>query len=234
MATIVLVHGSFHGGWCWRKVAPALREAGHRVYTPTLTGLGERSHLVHPNAGLHLNVDDVTRVFAYEDLADAVLVGHSYGGLVITGAAERVHDRIDRLVYLDGYLPEDGERAWDITPEGQAVWEARAAETKTGWLVPPPDPAEAYGVTDEADLAWLREHLTPTTLRTHEEPVRAPADHAKDLPRTYIACTDYETFQPMAQKAQAAGLDYHELETGHDAMVTAPTQLADLLLEAAG
>lgn len=233
MAPIVLVHGSFHGGWCWRKVAPALRAAGHEVYTPTLTGLGERSHLVHPNAGLHLNVEDVAKVFAFEDIHDAVLVGHSYGGLVVTGAAEHVADRLSRLVYLDGYLPEHGQTAWDITPGGEETWERRAREAGSGWLVPPPDPAEQYGVTDPGDLEWLRSNLTPTTLATHEEPLEAPEERSKTVPRTFVSCTEYETFQPMAAKAEDEGLDYHEIETGHDAMVTAPEALTDVLLGAA-
>lgn len=233
MATFVLVHGSFHGGWCWRKVAPSLREAGHRVYTPTLTGLGERSHLASPHAGLHVNVDDVVNVFEYEALSDVVLVGHSYGALVVTGAAEDVADRVDRLVYLDGYLPDHGDTAWDLTPDVRDVWEERASESGFGWLVPPPDPAEVYGVTDPEDLAWLRSKLTPTPLSTHEEPLVAPAGRAEDVPRTYVSCTDYDAFRDAAERAQRAGLDYHELRTGHDAMVTAPDDLSEILLSAA-
>lgn len=233
MATFVLVHGSFHGGWCWRKVAPVLREAGHEVHTPTLTGLGDRSHLVHPGAGLHVNVEDVVRAIEFADLQEVVLVGHSYGGLVVTGAVERVADRVERLVYLDGYLPEDGDTAWDLTPDVRPVWEKRAREDGYGWLVPPPDPAEAYGVTDSDDLAWLRSKLVPTPLSTHEERLRAPDGRAGELQRTYVSCTEYGAFQDAARKAREAGLDYHEIETGHDAMVTAPAALNELLLAVA-
>lgn len=233
MATYVLVHGSFHGGWCWREVAPALREAGHTVYTPTLTGLGERSHLVHPRAGLHVNVDDVVNVFEYEELDEVVLVGHSYGSMVVTGAVERVADRVDRLVHLDGYLPDHGDTCWDLTPDVRDVWERRAREAGFGWLVPPPDPAEVYDVTDPDDLAWLRSKLTPTPLSTHEEPLHAPAARAEALPRTYVSCTEYDAFRDAAERARREGLDYHELDTGHDAMVTAPGPLTEVLLAAA-
>ena len=233
MATFVLVHGSFHGGWCWRKVAPELRSAGHEVYTPTLTGLGERRHLVDPHAGLHVNVEDVVNVFEFEDLHDVVLVGHSYGSLVVTGAAEHVAERVDRLVHLDGYLPDHGDSCWDLTPDVRDVWEQRAREEGFGWLVPPPDPAEAYGVTDPDDLAWLRSKLVPTPLSTHEEALEAPAERAKDLERTYVSATEYGAFADAAERARREGLDYHEVETGHDVMVTAPAALVDILLSVA-
>lgn len=233
MATVVLVHGSFHGGWCWRKVAPRLTAAGHTVPTPTLTGLGERSHLVGPRVGLDLHVEDVVNVLAYEDLTDVVLVGHSYGGLVVTGVAEQCADRLAHLVYLDGYLPEDGESAWDITPDGKPRWEEWAREAGTDWLVPPVDPAEFYRITDPEDLAWLRGKLCPMPLATHEEPVEAPDERSKTLPRTYIECEDYETFTHQAEKAREEGLDVRELATGHDAMVSAPDALSDVLVDVA-
>lgn len=230
MAQFVLVHGSFHGGWCWKKVVPTLREAGHEVYTPTMTGLGERHHLVSPHVGLHVNVDDIVQVLDYEDLTDVILVGHSYGSLVVTGVAERRPDRLRRLVHLDGYLPEDGQSAWDLTPEAGELWQELADENGHGWLVPPPDVTESYGITDPEDVEWLEERLVPTTLLTHEEPLEAPEGNAKELPRTFIWCSEYETFSHMATKAREEGLDYHEIETGHDAMVSAPEELAHILL----
>lgn len=116
MATFVLVHGSCHGGWCWKKVTPLLTSHSHRLYTPTLTGLGERTHLLRENIDLSTHILDITQVFGYEDLDDVILVGHSYGGMVISGVAERIPDKIRRLVYLDGYIPEDRKTAFDLIP----------------------------------------------------------------------------------------------------------------------
>lgn len=114
MATFVLVHGSSHGGWCWKKIIPLLRKYGHEVFAPTLTGLGERSHLVSKDIGLDTHILDILQVLIYEDLDNVILVGHSYGGLVVGGVAEKVPDRIKRLVYLDAYIPQDNKSAFDI------------------------------------------------------------------------------------------------------------------------
>ncbi|MBV9253581.1 MAG: alpha/beta fold hydrolase, partial [Actinobacteria bacterium] len=116
MATFVLVHGAWHGGWCWRKLTPLLRAAGHEVFTPTLTGLGERSHLGHPDVGLATHVGDVAQVLWYEDLSNVVLVGHSYGGLVIGGVADQAPGRLKHLVYLDAFVPEHGRSMLDLGP----------------------------------------------------------------------------------------------------------------------
>lgn len=234
MTTFVLVHGSFHGGWCWQRVTARLRDAGHTVYAPTMTGLGERSHLVTPQTGLAVNIQDVTQRFGYEELEDVVLVGHSYGSLVVTGVAEHCADRIAHVVHLDGFLPEHGQSAWDVNPDAQARWEVKAAQSGTGWLVPPPDPESAYGIVDPDDLTWVRERLTPTTLWTHEEPLQAPNERIQDLPRTYINCERYEGFQHMAEKARKEELDYYEIDTGHDAMITSPDKFSTILREVAG
>lgn len=231
MVTFVLVHGSYHGGWCWRKIVPALEGEGHPVFTPTLTGLGDRSHLVHPGVGLDLHVRDIVQVFDYEDLEDVVIVGHSYGGMVVTGVAEECDDRIDHLVYLDAYIPEDGQAAWDIHRGGEARWRERARTDGFGWLTPPPDPEETYDLASPDDINWLRERLQPTPILTHEQPVRIPENRPASLPRTFIACTRYDRFTDMARKARAEGLDYFELDTGHDAMVSAPEALSSILLD---
>ena len=230
VATFVLVHGSFHGGWCWREVAPRLRERGHKVHAPTLTGLGERSHLVSPRVGLSTHVRDVVQVLEYRNLEDVVLVGHSYGGMVVTGAAEAAADRLARLVYLDGFVPEHGASCWDVI-DGSG-WAERAAAEGFGWLVPPVDPETTYGIADPDVLAWMRERLVPTTMLTHEEPLWAPDGRAATLPRTYISCLQNDTFRGVAEAAREAGFDYHELDTGHDAMLTAPEDLATILAEA--
>ncbi len=233
VVTFVLVHGSFHGGWCWEKVECLLRSAGHDVYTPTLTGLGDRSHLAHPRAGLSLHIEDIVQLFDYENLDDVVLVGHSYGGLVVSGVAEACENQITDLVYLDGFLPDHGQSAWDITPDGKVQWEKKAEESGAGWLVPPVDPVEMYAVSDPDDARWLQEKMVPTPLYTHEESLHAPDERRKGLPQAYISCRQYEVFKPMAQKARREGIRYYELDTGHDAMVTAPDELTNILLDIA-
>ena len=121
MLNFVLVHGSCHGGWCWKKVAPILCKDGYFVHTPTLTGLGERSHLVNRDIGLHTHILDIIQVFEYEDLDEVILVGHSYGGLVIGGVAEKIPQRIRRLVYLDAYVPQDNKNAFDLDPGVETI-----------------------------------------------------------------------------------------------------------------
>lgn len=232
MTTIVLVHGSFHGGWCWSPIVPDLRAAGHDVYTPTLTGMSERHHLVSPGIGLQVNVQDIVGVLEYKDLEDVLLVGHSYGGMVITGAAEHCAERIARLVYLDGFIPEDGQSCWDINPHSKDRWLERTREAGSDWLCPPPDPAGRYEVA-EADAQWQRDGMTPISLWTHEERIQLPEERATELPRTYIDCTEYDSFDHMARKAREADFDVAELETGHAPYMTAPQELTEVLLEAA-
>lgn len=228
MSEIVLIHGSFHGGWVWEPVASTLRGAGHSVHAPTLTGLGERSHLVGPNVGLSVNVRDVVKVLETRELTDVVLVGHSYGGLVVTGAAESCADRIERLVYLDGFVPEDGQSAWDIAPHAQPRWESQMAETGTDWLVAPTDPAEKYGETGpEADRH--RERLTPMAMWTHEEPIHLPEGRASDLPRSYVECTGDEKFRSASEKAKREGFDHHEMDTHHNPVYYHPDRTATVL-----
>lgn len=238
MATFVLVHGAMHGGWCWKKVAPLLRAAGHEVYTPTLTGLGERAHLAHPDIDLDTHILDVLNVLAFEELTAVVLVGHSYGVVVVAGVAERTPERVAQLVYLDGGLPSDGRSVFDYFPPDVVAARRRQVEAEgAGWrMLPPADPA-AWGITDAADAAWVRARVVPQPLKTFTQPSRLanPAAHA--LPKTLVLCT---AASPAAWRAEAIahartapGWQYRELPTGHDAMITMPRELADLLLEVA-
>jgi pimeloyl-ACP methyl ester carboxylesterase len=242
MATFVLVHGAWHGGWCWRKLTPLLRAAGHEVYTPTLTGLGERVHLGHPDVGLATHVQDVVNVLEYEDLSDVILVGHSYGGMVIAGVASAAPGRLGHLVYLDAFVPEDGQSMLDLgPPERRESMTRRVREEGDGWRLPSLQPVpwdqfvrEVYRVTDEAEVAWLTARLGPHPFKTIADPVRATNPAAAALPRTYIRCRDYpnSAFDQFAAQAAApgSGWRYHLLPTSHDAMVTLPRELADLLL----
>ena len=227
----VLVHGGWHGGWCWSRVAPLLQAAGHHVWAPTLTGLADRAHLLTPETGLDTHIDDVAGLLAYEELEHVVLVGHSYAGMVIAGAAAREPERVSRLVYLDAFVPVAGDSVLRLLPAERAEFYRSAAERGEGWRVPPP-PTAALGVTDEEDSAWLESKLTDHPLLSFEQPL--PETPPASLPRTYIHCTVGPvagSFAPFAARAQSEpGWSYHEVATGHDAMITAPETLSDLLL----
>jgi pimeloyl-ACP methyl ester carboxylesterase len=228
MATFVLVHGSWHGGWCWQKVARLLRQSDHEVYTPTLTGLGERSHLATPQTGLELHIQDILQVIEYEDLHNVVLVGHSYAGLVITRVAECIPQLLARLIYLDAFIPHDGQNAFDLMPPGsEEQFVQLAASQGDGWLVPAMSPA-TMGIPNPADIAWTQSRLTPMPLLTHQQRIRMISSQAQQLPRTYILCTQFGT-HAFAQEAQNLGWDYFQLETGHDAMITMPNEVAQTL-----
>jgi pimeloyl-ACP methyl ester carboxylesterase len=202
VAIFVLVHGSCHGGWCWKKVTPLLSEDGHQVYTPTLTGLGERSHLVSKNIGLDTHILDIVQVLEYEGLNEVTLVGHSYGGLVIGGVAENVPERIRRLVYLDGYIPQDNKSASDIISyletiarfEFQDFKKRTLMEQGKEWLVAPYKPEE-YGVTNLDDISQMNSRLTPMPWHTHDQPLRITNPKARKLPKSYICCTEFGNAQ---------------------------------------
>jgi pimeloyl-ACP methyl ester carboxylesterase len=199
--------------------------------------LGERAHALTPDVDLALHVRDVLGVLEYEDLRGAVLVGHSYGGMVLAGVADRIAERLAHLVYLDAFVPADGQALFDVLlPSRRELYRQQAREQGEGWRVPAPPP-EALGVTDEARARWLAARLTPQPLQTFEQPVRLTDAAAAALPRTYVHCTAgpvAPSFAPFAARARAEpGWRYRELATGHDAMLTAPEALAGLLLELA-
>jgi len=231
VTTFVLVHGAWHGGWCWKKLTPLLRAAGHEVYTPTLSGLGERAHLLSPQIGLETHIADIAALLEYEDLHDVVLVGHSYGSMVITGVAEVAARRLAHLAFLDAFIPQDGQSLFDTIPDHGAAMQKIAAEAGDGWYVPL-DKA-TFGVTDEADVAWMATRITAQPLRTFTEPVRLTDPAALALPRSYILCRKEEPslFDAFAEQAQAAGWGYDELRACHDAMITEPAALAQILLK---
>ncbi len=227
--TFVLVHGGFHGGWCWRPVADRLSAAGHAVFRPTLTGLGARRHLLSPEITLTTHVDDVVNLVEAEELDAVILVGHSYAGAVISLVADRIEDRIQRLVYLDALIPKDGECVADYMPR-YADKIRTASARKIG--VAPPD-VDFFGVPKGTPAAqWVERRLTPHPPETFLEAVR-PMGAMDRLPKTYIVCTALRSGEsPMMERVRTGSLwSCSEIETGHDAMVTAPDELARLLLE---
>jgi pimeloyl-ACP methyl ester carboxylesterase len=237
MATFVLVHGAWHGGWCWRKVTPLLRAAGHGVLAPTLTGLGERAHLATPEVGLDTHVQDVLNVLVFEDLTDVVLVGHSYGGLVIAGVAEQAPERLAHLVYLDAQVADDGQASIDLAAADRSAVEENMRTRGDGWRVPiDVEPTlDRYGVVDPAERRWMAERLVPHPWKTVTDPLRLPTGQGRSLPRTFVLCARRTSPSRGAERARReSGWRYREIDTGHDAMVTAPRELVDRLLEAAG
>nr|WP_237440143.1 alpha/beta fold hydrolase [Amycolatopsis rubida] len=233
LSPFVLLHGGRHGGWCWKRTAARLRSAGHAVYTPTLTGLGERSHLLSPAIGLDTHIQDLVGVFGYEDVDDAVLVAHSYGGMVACGAMERVADRVRALVLVDGYLPRAGESMMDLVDPATAEYTMDlAARDGEGWFLPPTD-AAVWGVTDPADNAWVNGKTTAHPLKTYRDPV-GPTDRAWAHPGVFIECLVPAAIRvPTARPRERAAVDrrfrYWTLEAPHDAMITAPHALAEKL-----
>jgi pimeloyl-ACP methyl ester carboxylesterase len=229
MATFVLVHGAWHGGWCWDRVAPLLRAAGHEVHAPTLTGLSERAHLVSPLVGLETHVQDVLGLVDVLGLSDVVLVGHSYAGQVVSAVADRRPAAVAHRVYLDAFVGADGESARELLPETvEHHWAESAATQGFGWLVPVRR-LSVLGVTEQADLDWLGPRLTPHPWRTYTDPLRLTGA-ADGVPATFVECVSWmRVFAGQADRARARGWPVHELATGHEAMVTAPAELAQLL-----
>ncbi|WP_338596322.1 alpha/beta hydrolase [Saccharopolyspora sp. SCSIO 74807] len=233
MSTYVLVHGAAHGGWCYRRVARILRAAGHDVHAPTLTGLGERAHLLGPDVDLDLHVQDVLAVLRTEDLFDVVLAGHSYGGMVVTGVADRAPERIRHLVYLDAATPVHGEAIIDLAPV--AIREHTQVVDGVE-LVHFPDTGSSpiFGVTDPEDAAWVRSKLTPHPYRCFEQPLLLTNEAALNaIPQTQIVCSSALHGRDPARlaTARAAGRLW-EIDTGHDLMITEPELVADMLMRA--
>lgn len=224
MTTYVLVHGAWRGGWCWRDVAGRLRAAGHHVLTPTLTGLGERAHELRPDVGLRTHVDDVVGLLRSADLREVVLVGHSYAGLVVREAADREPGRIARLVLVDAWVGPDGASIDGLAPDFFRAW--IDAATTDGVIAVPP--ASTVGVTEPDQVAWLGERSTPHPRRTFADPTRLTG--AVDaIPARAVLCVPARF--PFGEWARGLGYATVELESGHDAMVTAPGALTGLLLE---
>jgi len=228
MSTFVLVHGAHHGGWCWSRVAGLLRAAGHAVFTPTLTGFGERAHLLTADVVPAVLVQDVVAVLECEELDDVLLVGHSFGALVALGVADRVPSRLRALLLLDGVVVEPGEPGFAGLPADVVAARIAAAD---GLTYPAPSPP-VFGVADPADRAWLARRLTPQPLRAYTEPFGLRAPLGNGLPIRYVACTApaYPAVHSAHAIARREGWDFGELATAHDAMVTAPELTADELL----
>jgi pimeloyl-ACP methyl ester carboxylesterase len=236
MRTYVLVHGGGHGGWCYQRVARLMRAKGHEVYTPTLTGLGEREHLLSPAVDLNMHITDVVKVLEFEDLRDVILVGHSYGGMVITGVADQVSDRIGNLVYLDAAYPQNGESLVDHAGEMMRAAHAGASVVNGVELAlfPGDDPMHFYGVKDPDQIAWMKPKLTPHPWKSFSQKLVLNNEAAvRGIPQSFLVCSFHMDERSRAALQALSNGRFWEFDTGHDLMITEPQAVADALLQLA-
>jgi len=228
--TFLVCHGAWSAGWAWKKMHPLTQAAGHRLLTPTYTGLGEREHLASPSIDLETHIQDILSVIRFEDLSDIVLLGHSYGGMVATGVADRARDHIAQLIYLDAFVPRDGQSLFDLNNVARPhMWEA--AKAGDGWRVPPnPTPPD----TSPEDAAWLSTRRVDMPIKCFETKLKL-YNGEPSLPRSYIYATRItpaDTFGQFAKRARSEpGWRYHEIDASHSPNVTAPEALMALLVK---
>lgn len=228
----VLVHGAWHGGWCWDKVKENLRAKGDLVYTPTLSGMAEDKNQLDTTINLETHITDIVNLIVKQDLHHVILVGHSYGGVVISGVADRIPERLEKLVYLDALLVQNGQSALSVNPrERQKAFTKAASDFDKGLSIPAPSSAW-FGVTDSVTIKRTNELLTNHPFRTFTQPLVLKHTYGNHLPLIYIACVNpklagLEQFAARAKKSKM--WKYYELQTGHDAMITMPNELANLL-----
>jgi pimeloyl-ACP methyl ester carboxylesterase len=231
--TFVLVHGAWHGGWCWRRVSDLLEKKGHKVFAPTMTGLGERSHLIDGKINLATHVTDIVNVVKWENLKDIVLVGHSYGGVVISGVAEQMRDAIGSIVFLDAFMPESGDSL--ATKASQPVREGIAALVEKGEPAMKPVPAAVFRV-NEKDRAWVDAMCTPHPLATLTDKITVTGARDRIAKKAYIRAKGYPSvpFDGFHEQLKTnTAWRVYELPCGHDAMVDMPDRLTEILIEVA-
>ncbi len=242
MANFVLVHGAWHGSWCWQRVTALLQQQGHRVHAVTLTGLGERAHLLSPAITLDTHIDDVISAIEVEELHEVVLAVHSYAGMIGTAVADRIGKHLKHLVYVDAVLPKPGE-SWSST-QSAATQQQRlsAAQASTRFSFPPPDP-EVFGLKD-ADHTWVKRRQTPHPGNTYQAPLSFDVQRVAAIPRTFVNCTQpaLGTIEPSRLRAKDAKFwdgawlpnsKIVEIKTGHDPMISEPAALTKILLDCA-
>ena len=231
--TFVLVHGTSYGGWCWRRVADRLEAMGHKVYTPTLTGVGERSHLMSASINLDTHILDIVNVILWENLDDVVLCDHSYGGWIISGVVEKILPRISSIIFLDAFMPENGQKGLDLnSPQAR---EAVLTALRDGKVSRPPVPAAYYGV-NEADRAWVDSKTTPQPIGISLQPIVLTGARDRVPKKTYVRAHGY--VQPnfddaLAKVKKDPSWRIYELNCGHDVMLDMPDRMIEILLESA-
>lgn len=230
--TFLVCHGAWSAGWAWKKMHPLMQAAGHRLVTPSYTGLGDRAHLATPSIDLNSHIEDMLAVIKYEDLRDIVLVGHSYGGMVATGVADRARDKVRQLVYIDAFVPNDGQSLFDLNEGGRAPLQKTAREGD-GWRVPP---MQTPPDTSAADVEWLSARRVHMPIKCFETPLKLQ-NGPLALPRSYIYATRItpaDTFGPFARMTKSdPAWNYYEIDASHSPNVTAPEALMGLLMKIA-
>lgn len=236
MNTFVLVHGAWHGGWCWRRVYEQLTIQGHQVFTPTLTGLGERAHLLSRQINLDTHITDVISLLEAEELKNVILCGHSYAGCVITGVADGVSERIKALVYLDAFIPEHGKSQRELIPEDRRGAMDHVAKTKgEGWYIPPRN-AKSFQVQSELDRDWVDRRCVAHPYATFSQPISLSGQWETVATKLYIRAANYNPtpFTPFSTRVKNDPTWlYEEIDAGHDVMIDNPTALVGALLRAA-
>jgi pimeloyl-ACP methyl ester carboxylesterase len=228
VATIVVAHGAWSSAWAWQKMRPLLRQAGHDLFTPSYTGLGERGHHASPDVELDTHIADVLAVLTFEDLSDVVLIGHSYGGMVATGVADRAEGRVTTLIYLDAFAPRNGQSLFDLVgPETELRMREGASQSGKGWLVPPnpmpPDTPPDY-------VSWAASRRLPQPIKTFEQKLQLSSRALP--PRGYIYCLrapPQDVFGQFASRAKTEGWRYAEMDASHNPHITTPIALHDVL-----
>jgi pimeloyl-ACP methyl ester carboxylesterase len=230
MAIFVVTHGAWSSGWAWKKMRPLMHELGHELFTPSYTGIGERAHLAHAGIDLNTHITDILNVLHYEDLNDVVLLGHSYGGMVATGVADRAPQRIAQVVYLDAFVPRHGQSLLSLTPEANRQRVAEAVKTQgDGWRVPANlMPADSSAT----DVEWATPRRVMQPVKTFEQTISLTGA-IDTLPRSYIYCTvpgPGDVFRQFANRAKSeAGWRYFELAASHNPHITCPGDLTAIL-----
>jgi pimeloyl-ACP methyl ester carboxylesterase len=224
MALFVVAHGAWNAGFGWKKMHPLMAARGHRLLTPTYTGLGERAHLAHSDIDLDTHIADILGVLECEDLSGVNLIGHSYGGMVATGAADRARARVKQLIYIDAFVPNDGDSALDLLPAATRTQRQAGGD---GFIPPAPMPPD----TAPEDVAWCMPRRMPQPAKTFEQKLRLK-NGPLTLPRYYIYCSRHspdDRFRPFYERAKGDGWDAHEIDSSHNPHITCPQVLADLL-----
>ena len=228
---MVLVHGANHGGWCWRKMLGPLRQHGFEVHAPTLTGLGDRAHLLTPQVDLDTHIADIVATIEMEELTDVTLVGHSYGALVIAGAAAALPGRVSRVILVDGPVVVDGDSGASTHPIGHIFVQRK--EIIDGVEIIPPTDGSSLGLEPD-DLAWVRRRLTPQPFRSVVQPIRLSDDWYDGIDRIFIRCDRGDGSPPAAYLDGVIGnpaWTYREIASGHDVMISEPIALTEMLVD---
>jgi pimeloyl-ACP methyl ester carboxylesterase len=232
MATFVFIHGAWEAGWVWKWTVPYLRAAGHEVFAPSLTGLGDRSHLMDASIDLETHIADVLGVLKWEGLENVTLVGHSYGGMVATGVADRAHECIGSLIYLDAFVPKDGEALFDLVSSERAAGMRKVADSDgEGWYLPLAA-APLQNVTDPEESALLAEYCVPHPLATMTQKLTGSGNHLKVANKAYVLATEFQPcpFTGFAEEASRLGWTVEELVTHHFTMISMPRETANVFM----